>query len=247
MTRRNVAVAGFEERWPTPAGWMAKDGCTILGCGRPGIARGLCWFHYARARRGLPVYVYAKRVGRRTLAALFGPPRPSYSFLRLNRIRSELRSNVTWEPNTGCWLWLGTYNALTGRPSIGNCHDPWNQIAARAVLHFNGVRLERRNHKRMARHLCDQPACVNPAHIVYGTAKENAADRDRRYERGEIPRPAWQTPGPRKMSAPLVAYARAAHDAGASVYELARDLGLTWMTVAKAIRSVEIAPTREAA
>ena len=27
-------------------------GCFVLDCGRPAIARGMCWTHYGRARRG---------------------------------------------------------------------------------------------------------------------------------------------------------------------------------------------------
>lgn len=184
---------------------MARDGCTILGCGRPGIARGMCWAHYQRARRGLPVHVYLAGRNQRSVALTFGPKRPPYSVLRTNRIAWRLKSDITPEPNTGCWLWLGEYNEPTGRPLVGYRRDPWNRWASRAVVHFAGVKLVRGTHLLHVRHTCNQPACVNPDHLVYGTAKENMADRTLRYERGELKRP-------QRRAAPDQAQAAAEHN-----------------------------------
>lgn len=171
------------DRWATPPGWRASDGCIILDCGRPGIARGMCWNHYQRARRGGPVFVYLKngRGGSRTLTvARFGPARPSSSFLRMNRIAWEVRENVTWEPNTGCALWLGKYSTFKrgGYGWIGDQRDPWGRWAHRAVLWFAGVRFERGDHKRHVRHTCNQPACYEPrsSHLRDGRRKYGGSD-----------------------------------------------------------------------
>jgi DNA-binding CsgD family transcriptional regulator len=231
MGRRRIA------RWKTPAGWKAVDGCTILDCGRAGIARGMCWNHYQRARRGLPVYVFLKNTDKRNTAVMFGPEKKSRSFLRLNRLRWELGENVSWEPTTGCALWLGEVTPLKS-PSgkqleygyLGGPHDPWGRYAHRAVLWFAGVDLKKGSRKLHVRHLCDQPACVNPAHLRYGTAKENVEDRERRYER-EGRRPHNAT----KLTPRVLAYVREAVAAGASYSELGRDLGINQSTIWRAI------------
>jgi hypothetical protein len=227
------------DRWERPADMAPGAGCYVLDCGRKVIAKGMCWNHYQRARRGNPVFVFLRsRTRTRVYEVEFGPPKPPYGVLRMARIARDLESNVTWEPTTGCALWLGEYNELVGRPVIGRQGDPWGRWAARAVLYFQGVALESGNRKMHARHLCDNGgACVNPRHIVYSTAKENMADRERRYARGELRR----IPTPRKLAPALVEYVREAHALGASKAELARDLGVHWQTVDLAIRRAEAA------
>lgn len=224
------------DRWERPADMAHGAGCYVLDCGRKVIAKGMCWTHYQRARRGLPVFVFLRQssAGKKMVEVEFGPPKPPKRALRMNRFAWELVTNITPEPTTGCYLWLGEIHP-SGYGLIGRQGDPWGRWAHRAVLYFNGVAIERGNSRLHVRHLCDNRACVNPAHLAYGSAKQNMADRERRYARGEMARPGVFR-GPRKMSASLIAYAWAAHDAGVSVAELARDLGLNWQTVNNAIR-----------
>lgn len=83
-----------------------------------------------------------------------------------------LMERVTFEPNTGCWLWLGHVQTkgyaqatIDGRLCLVN----------RVVLGIldAGPRI-------MALHRCDQPSCVNERHLYRGTARDNALDMVRK-------------------------------------------------------------------
>lgn len=83
-----------------------------------------------------------------------------------------------------CWLWLGktrTSNrgnkvpALTKRLTRGPRRGQVvNVTVARLVLmEFKNRRMTPR---MVARHLCDNSICVNPAHLIGGTQKQNVRD-----------------------------------------------------------------------
>jgi hypothetical protein len=185
MARAAPLFRGTQHHRPPLA--EKPEGCTILDCGRPVAALGMCWGHYRRQLDGSPVYVYLRqRPGAKRVSVVsFGPPRPSYRVRRIERIKLDLAENVTWEPNTGCALWLGAFHNQSGYGLVGNGRDLWGRYAHRAVLYFAGVNLAPTNAMHV-RHTCDQPACINPRHLVYGTALENMRDRDRKGRNGNV-------------------------------------------------------------
>ena len=77
------------------------------------------------------------------------------------------------EPNSGCWLWIGTYDhwgygVLNVGPKKRKAHQISHEL-------FKGP--SRGLH---VLHQCDLPCCVNPDHLYLGTDQDNANDRVRR-------------------------------------------------------------------
>jgi hypothetical protein len=100
--------------------------------------------------------------------------------MALRPLLPKFLKRISPEPNTGCWLWVGSY-----------CSEGYGLIwrGARAL------RAHRISHEHfkgpcgdlMVRHTCDVRCCVNPDHLLLGTAKDNFDDM---VQRGN-PHPAF--------------------------------------------------------
>jgi hypothetical protein len=78
------------------------------------------------------------------------------------------------EPNSGCWLWIGT-TLSNGYGTV--CIDTKNILAHRHSWQVHRGEIPK---GLSVLHRCDTPACVNPDHLFLGTHTDNMQDMVRK-------------------------------------------------------------------
>jgi hypothetical protein len=91
-----------------------------------------------------------------------------------------------------CWLWTGYVQQWTGYGVIGLKGKEFRVHRVAFFLEHGHI-----NDSLMVLHKCDVRACVNPAHLYQGTAKDNNADMSRR---GRIHKMSGETNGKAKLT-----------------------------------------------
>jgi hypothetical protein len=75
---------------------------------------------------------------------------------------------------SGCWEWLGAITGGYGSFDHRRAHRvSWE-------MHNGPIPVGEGAHGTCVLHRCDNPTCVNPAHLFLGTNRDNALDRERK-------------------------------------------------------------------
>lgn len=125
-----------------------------------------------------------------------------------------------------CWEWIGTPSHAYGlkRWIVGGVRR-FYKASRLSFLLSGGVLTDERPH---VLHSCDNPRCVNPAHLRAGSQKENMADMSQRERRQD---PRGEKNGKAKFTEQQVRDIRKKREQGASWAALAREYGSTNMGV----------------
>jgi hypothetical protein len=123
-------------------------------------------------------------------------------------------SNATVAAPDDCWPW----KLKKDRDGYGVLKVDGKNIKAHKVMH--GLFYAHRAGP-VVRHLCNNPACVNPNHLCAGTHAENAADRVAAHRSGDL---RGERNGRSKLTTAQVIEIRASKAPGA---ELARAYGIS--------------------
>lgn len=139
-----------------------------------------------------------------------------------------------------CWRWRGSsmvtgYGILTYRKAVGRqyllAHRVSYELFRGAIP--GGL---------MVRHACDNKRCVNPRHLLVGTAADNQRDR---WERG---RPnIGELHGMHRLTDQAVREIRAAKRRGVRSVDLAREYGVSLVTINCAARGARWKHVQEVA
>jgi hypothetical protein len=136
---------------------------------------------------------------------------------------ATIRAFSVPNPETGCWVWAGIRKPHTARTyafvKIGDARWLAHRLS---YATFTGPIPP----GMFVCHHCDNPPCVNPAHLFLGTSEENTADRHRkgRDARGE-------RQGPAKLNEEKVREIRALLAKGEKQRDVARRFGVSQRAV----------------
>lgn len=92
----------------------------------------------------------------------------------------KLKSSVLIDEKTGCWNWTKATKhgyAVTSKQNV-------QKLAHREMLKYStGLNPDR---STLACHKCDNPKCINPDHLFWGTSKDNAQDMIKKGRQADI-------------------------------------------------------------
>lgn len=174
---------------------MSRRICLIAYCGQPRKGWGLCDKHHQRLKRTGTTADWQQS------------------------LYDRFWSKVEKRGPDDCWLWTAATNEHgygVMRPE-GKRTGPTIK-AHRVALQLAGVEID----GLLIRHACDNPPCVNPAHLSVGTHKDNSADM---VARGRSPRGSRS--GAAKLTEAQVVEIRTRYAAGERQRALAVEYGIS--------------------
>lgn len=183
--------------------------CSVDGCDRKPIARGLCPGHYSRSHNGRPL-----------------DDQPLRRYVVTDDLAVRLREYAPPGNPNECWEWTGSRNKGYGVFAVANSKV--------RVAHDVAWELHHQTHLpkgMLIRHTCDNPPCVNPAHLELGTHADNSDDK---VSRGRQARGSRH--GVAKLTERDIPIIRARYQSGIQQRLIAEEFGVTQGAISQILR-----------
>lgn len=127
-------------------------------------------------------------------------------------IRETIERRSSPVPESGCWIWEGSVGSHGyGDLTISNKHLLAHRVSYEAYVGEIPTGM-------FVMHTCDVRSCVNPAHLVVGTNKDNMKDKCMKGR--------WAGQGPRKLSYVDAVEIRRLRNGGVMAKDIAKSYGV---------------------
>lgn len=147
------------------------------------------------------------------------------------KVIQRMVQHTQYDETSGCWEWIGSKRNGYGRMIVGSRSDGTRKSASAHRVSYELEYGEIPDGLEVC-HKCDNPCCINPAHLFLGTRQDNIDDRERKHRNNP---PKGAANAKTKLTEEKVMQIRKKRLHGVSFGKLAKEYGVCKKTIQDAV------------